>query len=63
MTPFEIRALRLRLGLSVTQFGEKLRLESPNKRVREMETGLRSPSPQIIALMEALERIQELKRQ
>lgn len=34
---------RMRLGLSLTELGEKLRLEAgdPSSRVREMETGAR----------------------
>lgn len=61
MKPSDIRALRLRLGMSVTEFGRALKFDSPNKRVRELESGSRSPSPQMVALMEALETIQRLQ--
>lgn len=60
MTASEIRALRTRLGLSEVEFGRALRLEDPRTKVRELERGTRTPSPQMIALMEALETIQRL---
>lgn len=62
MTPSEIRALRTRLDLSEVEFGRALRLEDPRKKVRELENGSRSPSAQMIALMEALDEIRSLKR-
>lgn len=61
MRPDEIRAIRTRLGLSEVEFGRALRLEYPRTKVREMERGVRKPSPQMIALMEALLRVKELE--
>lgn len=61
MSPDDIRALRNRLCLSEVEFGRALRLEDPRKKVRELENGSRDPSPQMIALMEALERIHALE--
>lgn len=62
MTSDEIRAIRTGLGLSEAEFGRALRLENPRKKVREMEQGTRTASPQMIALIEALIRIKELER-
>lgn len=61
MNGADIRALRLRLGLSEVEFGRALRLEDPRKKVRELENGSRKPSPQMIALMEALARIRDFE--
>lgn len=61
MTPAEIRAARDRLGLSEVAFGRKLRFDGDaRKKVRELENGSRTASPQIIGLIEALVRIREL---
>lgn len=62
MTPDKIRDARTRLGLSEVEFGRALRLEDPRTKVRELERGTRQPSPQMIALMEALVRIADLER-
>lgn len=61
MTPTEIRAARNTLGLSEVDFGRALRLEDPRKKVRELENGSRTASPQMIALMHALVKIKELE--
>lgn len=61
MSPVEIRALRIRLGLSEVEFGRALRLENPRKKVRELENGTRTPSPQMVALIEALVRLSEMQ--
>ncbi len=61
MTPVEIAATRTRLNLSEVEFGRALHLEDPRKKVRELENGSRTPSPQMIALMNALLRIKELE--
>lgn len=61
MTPAEIRTARIHLGLSEADFGHTLRLESPNKRARELENGSRTASPQIIALIQALLKIKAME--
>lgn len=60
MIASEIRAVRTYLNLSEVEFGRALRLEDPRKKVRELENGSRVPSPQMVALMEAMRRIKEL---
>lgn len=61
MTPHDIYQLRQRLNLSEVEFGRALRLEDPRKKVRELENGARTPSPQMIALMEAMMKIHDLE--
>lgn len=61
LTPSDIRYTRSRLGLSEVEFGRALRLEDPRKKVREFENGSRTPSPQIVALIDALVRVHDLE--
>lgn len=61
MTPQDIERLRRRLNLTEAEFGRALRLEDPRKKVRELENGSRTPSPTMIALMEALGKIHDLQ--
>lgn len=57
----DIRAARTLLCLSEVEFGRALRLEDPRKKVRELENGSRTASPQIKALIQSLIRIKELE--
>lgn len=63
MTYTEIRAARERLGRSEVEFGRALRLEDPRKKVRELENGSRTASPQMVAIIEGLLRIKALEDQ
>ena len=58
MTPNQIKSLRIALGLSRNDFGERLGYEGSNvyETVEKLETGVKTPSGPVRKLLEILEK-------
>ncbi|WP_157815891.1 helix-turn-helix domain-containing protein [Spirosoma pollinicola] len=61
MKGFEIKNLRLKLGLSQEEFGQILGYQKPQVRVSELENGKKEVSNQIVAACRLIEENRLLK--